>query len=143
MDQARAPGLAAVMNDDLQVVIPFRDSKLTKAALNYAMDLIDGQRARVRLIDVHVVPYGAPLDQPMADSKYLERRLKTLARKSEFPVSVEVVYARVWEQGFRRVLTPGSTVLLPIRRAWWRSSEKRLAARLRKLGHTVIWVEGE
>jgi hypothetical protein len=129
------------MYDDLQIVIPYRDSKLTKAALKYVSGLIEGQNIRVRLIDVHVVPYGVPLDQPTVDPKHLERRLKNAARDSELPVSPEVVYARDWEQGFRRTLTPGSIVLLPRRRASWPTSEKRLAARLRKLGHTVVWVE--
>jgi hypothetical protein len=71
----------------------------------------------------------------------LERRLENLAREYELPVSADVVYARDWEKGFRRALTPGSIVLLPMRRAWWSTSEKRMAERLRKLGHTVIWVE--
>jgi hypothetical protein len=122
MEPVRAPRLATVMFDDLQIVIPFRDSKLTKAALKYATGLIEGQDVRVRLIDVHVLPYGVPLDRPKVDPKHLERRLKNLARESELPVSAEVVYARDWEQGFRRVLTPGSIVLLPMRRAWWRTS---------------------
>jgi hypothetical protein len=141
MERLRPRRVATVMLDDLQIVIPYRDSKLTKAALKYVSELIEGQNVRVRLIDVHVVPYGVPLDQPTVDPKHLERRLKNAARDSELPVSAEVVYARDWEQGFRRVLTPGSTVLLPMRRVWWRTSEKRFAARLRKLGHTVVWVE--
>jgi hypothetical protein len=33
--------------------------------------------------------------------------------------------------------------LMAIKRSWWRTSDKRLAARLRKLGHQVIWVECE
>jgi hypothetical protein len=133
--------LATVMFDDLQIAIPYRDSKLTTAALKYVSGLIEGQNVRVRLIDVQVVPYGVALDQTRVDPKRLERRLKNAARDSDLPVSAEVVYARDWEQGFRRVLTPGSTVLLPMRRAWWCTSEKRFAARLRKLGHTVVWVE--
>jgi hypothetical protein len=143
MERARPPRLATVMFDDLQIVIPFRNSKLTKAALEYAIELNDGQNVRVRLIDVHVVPYSVPLDQPTVNSKYLERRLKNVGRGSELPISAEVVYAHDWEQGFRRVLTRGSMVLLPMRRVWWRTSEKRFAARLRKLGHTVAWVECE
>ena len=139
-ERMRTNQFPSVMFDDLQITIPYRDSKLTKAALKYAATLLDGQNARVRLIDVHVVPYGVSLAQPMTDPK-LERRLKNLAREYEVPVSGEVVYARDWEQGFRRALTPGSTVLLPMRRAWWSTSEKRMAERLRKLGHTVIWVE--
>jgi hypothetical protein len=140
-EQIRPPRRATVMFDDLQIVVPFRDSKLTKAALKYASGLIEAQNVRVRLIDVHVVLHGVPLDQPTVDPKYLERRLKNVARESELSVSSEVVYARDWEQGLRRVLTSGSIVLLPMRRASWRTSEKRLAARLRKLGHTVVWVE--
>ena len=132
---------AAVMYDDIQVVIPFRDSKLTKAALKYTTGLLQNQNVQLRLIDVHVVPYGVPLDLPIVHPKHLERRLKDIARASELPVSVEIVYARDWEQGLRRALMPGSIVLLPIRRAWWRSSEKRMAARLRRFGHTVIWVD--
>ena len=139
-ERMRTNQFSSVMFDDLQITIPYRDSKLTKAALKYAATLLDGQNARVRLIDVHVVPYGVSLTQPPTDPK-LERRLKNLAREYEVPVSPEVVYARDWEQGFRRALTPGSTVLLPMRRAWWSTSEKRMAERLRKLGHTVIWVE--
>ena len=131
------------MFDDLLVVIPFRDSKLTKAALKYASALSEGQNVRVRLIDVHVVPYGIPLDEPTVDSKHLERRMKNVARESELSVSTDIVFARDWEQGFRRALAPESVVLLPMRRPSWHNSEKRMAARLRKLGHTVVWVECE
>src|SRR5262249_47016695 len=141
MSVSRAPSLAAAIFDDLDIVIPFRDSRLTKAALNYARSLLEGRNIRVRLIDVHVVPYGVPLDRPTMQPRYLERLLKKLAKESGVIASIEVVYSRDWEQGFRRLLTPGSTVLLPMQRTSWRTSEKRLAARLRKLGQTVIWVE--
>src|SRR5206468_4179730 len=45
--------------------------------------------------------------------------------------------------GFRRALAPGSLVLMAIKRSWWRTSDKRFVARLRKLGHQVVWVESE
>ena len=126
---------------EIQIVIPHRSPRLTKAALKYASTFADGLNIRLRLIDVHVVPYGVPLDEPTVDPKYLARRLRSLAQESTIPVSAELVYARDWEQGFRRALGPVSVVLIAIKRSWWRSSEKRLAARLRKLGHQVIWVE--
>jgi hypothetical protein len=127
----------------LQVVIPFRTPPLTRAALRYAADLANELDARIRLIDVHVVPYGVPLDKPTVDPRHLTRRLRLLAQESTLAISAEVVYARDWEQGFRRSLAPGSLVLMAIRRSWWRTSEKRLAARLRKLGHHVVWVESD
>jgi hypothetical protein len=125
----------------VQVVIPHKTAELTRAALNYAATLANELNVRVRLIDVHVVPYGVPLEEPTVNPKHITRRLRNLALESDLEVSAEIVYSRDWEQGLRRVLGPGSLVLMAINRAWWRTSEKRLAARLRKLGHQVIWVE--
>jgi hypothetical protein len=135
------PKVGHVVPDSLQVIVPHRTPKLTKAALQYAATLADGLNVRLRLIDVHVVPYGVPLDEPTVDPKHLERRLRTIAQETDLPISAEVVYARDWEQGLRRSLRPGSVVLMAIHGSWWRTSEKRLAARLRKAGHQVVWVE--
>jgi hypothetical protein len=137
----RHPQLATAMFDDLQVVIPFRDPRMSKEALLYAVEFVEKQNAQVCFVDVQVVPHGIPLDQARRDSRYRNRRLKTLAHKINLAVSIEVTYARHWEQGFRRMLPPGSVVLFPIRRGQWSTREKRLATRLRKLGHTVIWVD--
>ena len=128
---------------DIQIVIPHRSTQGTRAALKYASRLTQGLEVRLRLVDVHVVPYGFPLDHPTVNPGYLTRRLRNLAQTSEVPVYADIVYARDWEQGLRRMLGPQSVVLLAMKRSWWPSSEKRFAARLRKLGHQVIWVECE
>jgi hypothetical protein len=138
-----ARDLAPAVPTDLQVVIPHRTPQFTRAALKYAASLANDLNVRLRVIDVHVVPYGVPLDQPTVSPRHLTRRIRSLAQESTQPVSAEVVYARDWEHGLRRVLSPGSLVLMAIKRSWWRTSEKRLAARLRKQGHQVIWVECE
>jgi hypothetical protein len=131
---------AAVLTD-LPVVIPHRSSDLTRAALKYAAGLAGDLNVRLRLIDIHVVPYGIPLDAPSVNPKHLARKLRQLAQESELPISAEVIYARDWEQGFRRALAPGSLILMAMKRSWWPNKDKRLAARLRKLGHQVMWVE--
>jgi hypothetical protein len=135
--------VAAEVSNELQLVIPYKAPQFTRAALSYAAQMAGGLNVRLRLIDVHVVPYGVPLDEPTVSPQYLARRIRNLTRESTLPVSAEIVFARDWEQGFRRALSPGAIVLMPIKRAWWRTSEKRLAARLRKLGHQIIWVECE
>jgi hypothetical protein len=133
--------LAPAAISNLQVAIPHRTAQLTRAALKYAAGMASDLDARIRLIDVYVVPYGVPLDEPPVNPKHLTRKLRQLAQETAVPVSAEVVYARDWEQGFRRSLAPGSLVLMAIKRSWWRTSDKRFAARLRKLGHEVVWVE--
>jgi len=138
--QSQAP---VQVSTPLQIVIPHRQPELTRAALKYAATFAAGLEAKLRLIDVHVVPYGVPLDKPTVDPRHTLRRVRNLAQESSLPVCAEIVYARDWEQGLRRMLSPGSLVLIPIKRAWWRTAEKRLAARLRKLGHQIIWVDCE
>ena len=128
---------------DLQVVIPHRSAELTRSALKFATTLATDLNVRLRLVDVHVVPYGVPLDAPTVNPKHLTRKIRQLAQESDLPISAEVIYARDWEQGFKRVLAPGSLVLMAMKRSWWPTKDKRLAARLRKLGHQVIWVESE
>ncbi len=138
-----AGDLAPAAISSLQVVIPHRTAQLTRAALKYAASLSNDLNARIRLIDVYVVPYGVSLDEPPVNPRHLARKIRQLAQESAVPVSAEVVYARDWEQGFRRSLAPSSLVLMTIKRSWWRTSDKRLAARLRKIGHQVVWVESE
>jgi len=128
---------------DLQVVIPHRTPEQTRAALKYSASLAADLSVRLRLIDVHVVPYGVPIDAPTVNPQHLARRLRQLAQESSLPVSAEVVYARDWEQGFRRSLAPGSVIVMAMKRSWWPTKDKRLAARLRNLGHQVMWVECE
>jgi hypothetical protein len=142
-DSISAPDFPPATPTDLQVVIPHRAPQLTRAALKYAESIANDLNVRLRLIDVHVVPYGFPLEKPTVSPPYLARRLRSLARDSTLCISAEIVFARDWEQGLRRALGPGSLILMAIKRSWWRTSEKRLAARLRKLGHQVIWVECE
>src|ERR1041385_1590080 len=111
---------------ELSIVIPHKTPQLTKAALKYAAKFTLDLNVRLRLIDIHVVPWGIPLDEPSVDPKYLARRIRSLAQEIPLPVSAEVVYARDWEQGLRRSLGSGSLVLMAIQRSWWRTGDKRL-----------------
>jgi hypothetical protein len=127
----------------LDIVIPYKTPELTLAALDCAARLGQGLDMRLRLIDVHVVPYALPLDKPDVARANLEKNIRRIAMKSAVPISPEIVFARDWESGFRRMLRPHSVVLIPIRKTWWRSRDKRMAERIRKHGHQVVWVEYE
>jgi hypothetical protein len=127
----------------LEVAIPYKTPEMTEAAMENATTLGSQLNVNLRLIEVHVVPYALPLDKPSVCRDHLERNLRRIAEKSAIPVQPELVFARDWEDGFRRALRPRSVVLIPIRKSWWRSHDKRMAERLRKHGHQVIWVECE
>ena len=127
----------------VEVAIPFKTPELTIAALESATSLGHQLNMNLRLIHVHVVPYSLPLDKPSVRLGHLENNLRRIAERSAIPVRPELVFARDWEDGFRRALRPRSVVLIPIQKSWWRSHDKRMAERLRKHGHQVIWVDCE
>ena len=127
----------------VEVAIPFKTPELTSAALQSATSLGQELNVNVRLIHVHVVPYALPLDKPSVRRDHLVSNLRRIAQRSAIPVHPELVFARDWEDGFRRALRPRSVVLIPIQKSWWRSHDKRMAERLRKHGHQVIWVDCE
>jgi hypothetical protein len=126
-----------------QIAIPHMTPELTRTAFQRAAELARGLDARIRLIEIQVVPSGLPLDRPAVNPSHSIRKIRRLAEESTVPISAEIVYARDWEQGLRRSLVPGSIVLLTIKRRWWRTefNKKRMAARLRKAGHQVVWIE--
>ena len=127
----------------VEVAIPFKTAELTSVALENAISLGHQLSMNLRLIHVHVVPYSLPLNRPSVRRDHLENNLRRIAERSRIPVQPELVFARDWEEGFRRALRPRSVVLIPIQKSWWRSHDKRMAERLRKHGHQVIWVDCE
>jgi hypothetical protein len=127
----------------VEVAIPFKTPELTSAALESATSLGHQLSINLRLIHVHVVPYPLPLDKPSVCCDHLENKLRRIAERSSIPVQPELIFARDWEEGFRRALRPRSVILMPIQKSWWRSHDKRMAERLRKHGHQVIWVDCE
>jgi len=137
------PNCRAGAISGFQIAIPHRAPELTRTAFQRAAELARGLDARIRLIEIQVVPIGLPLDKPTVNPEHSIRKIRLLAMESAVPISAEIVYARDWEQGLRRSLVPGSIVLLTIKRRWWRTgfSEKRMAARLRKAGHQVVWIK--
>jgi hypothetical protein len=121
----------------LQVVIPYTTPHLTAVALKSAAGLTRNLGATVRLICIQVVPYPCPLNQPNVDTDHLKDRLRELARESELPVRAELIYTRDREATFRRVLRPGSLVLIATERCWWRTAQEKLARWLLRAGHSV------
>jgi len=131
---------AAEIADNASVVVAYDSVLPSEELVTNLSHLARFGHIRLRIIDLHIVPYGFPLDKPAVLPAHLRQRLEDLAQLTKIPVSAEIVYTRDWENGLRTVLAPQSLVLLAVRRSWWRIRRNRLADRLRKLGHRVLWV---
>ena len=123
----------------LWIVIPYTTPELTKAALRHAAVCSDLD-VHVCLVDVQIVPFPCTLHQPPVDRKFSECRLNHLLKESGLPGRGAVVYTRDWLEGFRKVLEPGSLVILASKKRWWKTREEKLARTLMKAGHDVMFL---
>jgi hypothetical protein len=109
----------------VEVVVVHTAIPTTLVALKTAATLAKGLSARVRLLVPQVVPYALPLEHPPVPISFTERRFRTVAEKAA-------------------VLRPRSLIVVGARStSWWSrawpSAETRLARRLRRLGHQVVF----
>jgi hypothetical protein len=128
---------AEVTTGVLSVVIPYTTMEHTQAAIRH-VGVCSDLDVHVTLVDVQVVPFPCPLDQPPIDSKYSRSRLAALFSETSLPGRGVVLYARDWLEGIRRALEPQSLIVMATRRRWWPTREEKLARSLSKAGYQVM-----
>jgi hypothetical protein len=122
----------------LWVVVPYTTAELTKAALRHA-GVCSDLAVHACLVDIQVVPFPCPLTQPPVNREFSECRLEDLLKEAGIPGKANIVYTRDWLEGFKKILQPGSLVILATkRRRWWPTREAKLAQALAKAGHQVM-----
>ena len=121
----------------LWMVVPYTTPELTRAALRHA-GVCSDLDVHVVLVDIQIVPFPCSLDHPPVDPKFSRRRLTELLKETQLPGRAAVVYTRDWLEGFKRVLEPGSLVILATKKRWWPTREAKLARALMKAGHQVM-----
>ena len=106
--------------------------------------MAESLRARISLIVPQVVPFPLPLTSPPVLIEWNERRFQVIASGSPIETKVSVYFCRDQMDLLAEVLNPGSLVVLGThRRWWWPTPERRLARKLRKVGHEVVLTELE
>lgn len=128
----------------VEVVVIYTSVKQTLLALRAAGSLARGLSARIHLVAPEVVPFPAPLDQPIIQRGFAERKFRTLAEEAAIETRVDICLCREWETGVLHSLKPRSVVVMGAVKRWWHSRrERRLARVLRKHGHQVVLVESK
>jgi hypothetical protein len=119
-----------------------RDTNLkgTFRAVRAAAVLAQGLGARIRLVAPQVVPYILPLTSPPVSTGFTEQRLRSMALESPVETRIDIRVCRDPWVMLRSTLPPRSLIVLGARRHWWPTRESRLARRLKRLGHQILWV---
>lgn len=125
----------------LNVSVIFTSVKATLAALREAGNLASNLGGRITLIVPQIVPYPLPLTSPPVSVDFNERRLKVIASGCRVETRVSTYLCRDPLETLKSVLKPHSLVVVGCRKKWWPTSERRLAAQLRRAGHEVVVTE--
>ena len=129
--------------DQLNIAVVFTSVESTLAALKEAGTLAQSLGAQITLLVPQVVPYPLPLESPPVLVDFNEKRFHVIASQSPVKTRVCIYLCRDQIETLRGVLRPGSIVVVGGRKRWWSTSEARLAHKLRKAGHEVLFKETE
>jgi len=140
---SQLPELSA--GDDLRslldISVVFTSYEATLAALKEAGALAKRLGGHINLIVPEAVPIRLPLTRPPVLLDWNEERLRKMAVQCGIDTTVNLILCRDSWETLNAVLKPHSLVAVGGRHRWWPTSATRLAHRLRKAGHEVIFVE--
>ena len=122
----------------LEIVVLHTASKETVSALKMAGDLAFGL-APVRLMAIQQVPYPLPLDAPPVSVEFLEKSFSNMTSEAGVEASIDIRLCRNPRDVVERDLGPHCVVVIGGRRRWWPTAATRLARRLERLGHQVVF----
>ena len=114
------------------------EPKETLSALRTAAELASGL-APVRLLAVQVVPYPLDLYAPPISTQFLESRFTEMVSEAGVNASVDIRLGRDAGDVIESGVGPHSVVVIGGRRRWWPTATMRLARRLERLGHQVVF----
>jgi hypothetical protein len=123
----------------MEVVVLHTTVPETLQALKTAARLAHGLSARIRLLVLEVVPYPLPLDRPNVPLSFTRRRFHTLAGNATIETTIDIHLVRDPDKSIESALEPHSVIVMGAHRAWWPNAHTRVAKRLERLGHQVVY----
>ncbi len=141
--RAPQPAPAEEVESRLDISVVFTSIEATLGALEEAAALANRLGCRITLLVPQTVPYPLPLESPPVLLDWNEKRFRVIASESRVETRVHLYLCRDRVQTLQSVLRPHSLVLVGGRRRWWPTPEMRLARKLCRAGHEVVFTETE
>lgn len=111
----------------------------TRAALEAAIPLARGSRARLVVLVPQIVPYPLAVDAPTEAAEFTERRYRDLVHEANGEAEIKVCLCRTPRDVVQTIPAASTVVVGGPSGAVLPSREERLTRRLTHLGHRVIF----
>ena len=125
------------------VFVIFTSGFRTLKALEEAGRLAGQIGGHIVIVAAQVVPYILPLNEPPVSMQFILERFSEIIARSHVDASIAVYACRNRLEALKKILTPGTPVLIGVNRGWWPAGDIRLARNLRRAGYAVLTVETE
>jgi hypothetical protein len=125
-------------SSSLEIVVLHTAPKETLSALKMAAELASGL-APVRLLAVQIVPYPLDLCTPPVSTAFLESRFEKIVSEAAVNASIDIRLGRDTGDVVEAGVASNSVVVIGGRRRWWPTASMRLARRLERSGHQVVF----
>jgi hypothetical protein len=133
-----APSAREAAPAAVTVTVLFTDVPHTLDALRLAATLGRGLDSKIQILVPVVVPWPLALTEPPVSPVHFERRLTTIANGTSVPTRISIVHCRDRAEAIESCLEPHSIVVIGWRRRRLFDKTRRLAERLKALGHHVV-----
>jgi hypothetical protein len=130
----------AAADTEVEVNLVVTTLQGASAVLGAASSLLRDLRGRIVVHLAQAIPYPLPLDAPPVSLESIHRRMIALSARWPVPIRVEVYLCRDRAETIRKVLQPGSLVMMEGRKRWWPTREQALARKLERDGHRVVLI---
>lgn len=124
----------------LNLIVVYSSFNATLAVLRKVNLLVKGLDAHIDLVAPQPVPFPNPLEKPPVQLEFVRRRLEQVAQESAMETAVHHYLCRDRLAVLAAVLKPRSIVFIGGAKRWWPTPEMRLARRLSRSGHEVIFI---
>jgi hypothetical protein len=112
----------------------------TSAALNAAVPMNRGSGARLVVLVPQIVPYPLPIDAPAEPASFTAERYRNLLHQHHAEAEVRICLCRHADDVLFQQLPSHATVVVGgTAGTWFATKEERLACRLNRLGHRVVF----
>ncbi len=95
--------------------------------------------APIRLLAIQVIPYPLSLDAPPVSVEFLEKRFSDMTSQAGVDAFIDIRLGRDERDVVESELGPHCVVVIGGRRRSWPTASMRLARRLERLGHQVVF----